>query len=41
VLNLLKVHQADWMLVVATRFEHIANQFNHTILLNQQDGELA
>jgi hypothetical protein len=29
------------MLVVATRFEHIANQFNHTILLNQQDGELA
>ncbi len=41
VLNLLKAHQADWMLVVATRFEHIANQFNHTILLNQQDGELA
>lgn len=39
VLNLLKTHQKDWMLMVATRFEHIANQFNHIISLNQQSSE--
>lgn len=39
VLNLLKAHQVDWMLMVSTRFEHIANQFNQTISLNQQNSE--
>jgi ABC-type bacteriocin/lantibiotic exporter with double-glycine peptidase domain len=39
VLNLLKAHQVDWMLMVATRFEHIANQFNQIISLNQQNSE--
>lgn len=39
VLHLLKAHQADWMLMVATRFEHIANQFSHIISLNQQNSE--
>lgn len=36
VLNLLETHKADWMLLVATRFEHIAQKFNKTILLSQQ-----
>jgi ABC-type bacteriocin/lantibiotic exporter with double-glycine peptidase domain len=40
VLKLLKAHQAHWMLIVTTRFEHIADQFNHIISLNQQNGEL-
>lgn len=39
VLNLLKAHQVDWMLMVSTRFEHIANQFNQTISPNQQNSE--
>ena len=40
VLNLLNTHQGDWMLIVTTRFDRIADQFNHSILLNQQNGEL-
>jgi len=36
VLNLLETHKADWMLIVTTRFEHIAQKFNNTILLSQQ-----
>jgi len=39
VFKLLETHQADWMLMVATRFEHIANKFNHTISLNPHKSE--
>lgn len=39
VFKLLETHQADWMLMVATRFEHIAGKFNHTISLNPQKNE--
>lgn len=39
VLKLLETHKADWMLMVATRFEHIAQKFNHTISLNPQKSE--
>jgi ABC-type bacteriocin/lantibiotic exporter with double-glycine peptidase domain len=39
VINLLEKHKADWMLMVTTRFEHIAQKFNNTISLNQQKSE--
>ncbi|MDP1596247.1 MAG: ATP-binding cassette domain-containing protein [Methylotenera sp.] len=39
VLRLLKAHHAYWMLIVATRFEHIAHQFDHAISLTQQNSE--
>lgn len=39
VLNLLATHKADWMLMVATRFEHIAQQFNNIISLSQHKSE--
>lgn len=41
VLKLLKAHHADWMLIVATRFEHIANQFDHTLSLTHRNSEQA
>ena len=39
VLNLLSVHKADWMLMVTTRFEHIAEKFNSTLVLKQLTGK--
>lgn len=39
VLNLFETYKADWMLMVTTRFEHIANKFDNTISLNQQKSE--
>lgn len=39
VLNLLKLHQSEWMLLVTTRFEDIANRFNRTIALTLQNGD--
>lgn len=39
VLVLLELHKAEWMLLVTTRFEHIAQKFNNTISLCQQNSE--
>ena len=39
VLSLLSVHKADWMLMVTTRFEHIAEKFNSTLVLKQLTGK--
>lgn len=41
VLSLLISHKANWMLLVTTRFEHIAQHFNHIVSLNQQNSESA
>lgn len=35
VLNLLKRQQAQWMLIVTTQFQHIAQQFQHVITLGE------
>lgn len=39
VLSLLSQHKADWMLMVTTRFEHIADKFNSTLVLKQLTGK--
>lgn len=39
VLSLLSVHKADWMLMVTTRFENIAEKFNSTLVLKQLTGK--
>lgn len=39
VLSLLSVHKTDWMLMVTTRFEHIAEKFNSTLVLKQLTGK--
>lgn len=36
VIQLLAKHKQDWMLIVTTRFEHIASQFETTLMLPQQ-----
>lgn len=38
VLSLLSVHKADWMLMVTTRFELIADKFDSTLVLKQLNG---
>ena len=38
VLSLLSVHKADWMLMVTTRFELIADKFDSTLVLKQLTG---
>lgn len=39
VLRLLKREQAQWMLIVTTRFEHIAQQFQQVIALGSHEGQ--
>jgi len=38
VLTLFNSHQSDWMLIVTTRFKHIAEKFGSTLHLTQQQG---
>ena len=38
VLTLFNSHQSDWMLIVTTRFKHIAEKFGTTLHLTQQQG---
>jgi len=39
VLTLLKRHQSQWMLIVTTRFAHIAQQFQQVITLDSHRGQ--
>lgn len=39
VLTLLKRHQSQWMLIVTTRFPHIAQQFQQVMTLDSQRGQ--
>lgn len=39
VLTLLKRHQQDWMLIVTTRFQHIAQQFQQMLTLDKQRSQ--
>jgi putative ABC transport system ATP-binding protein len=39
VLTLLKRHEANWMLIVTTRFKHIAQQFEQVLTLENINGQ--
>lgn len=39
VLTLLKRYEADWMLIVTTRFKHIAQQFQQVMVLETANGK--
>ncbi|MES2502819.1 MAG: ABC transporter, partial [Pseudomonadota bacterium] len=39
VLSLLNLHKADWMVMVTTRFKHIADKFDSTLQLTSKNGE--
>lgn len=41
VMNMFKQHQEEWMLIVTTRFEHIAKRFDKTVNLNQVEQQHA
>jgi hypothetical protein len=41
VMNMFKQHQEEWMLIVTTRFEHIAKRFDKTVNLNQVEQQNA
>ena len=41
VMNMFKQHQEEWMLIVSTRFEHIAKRFDKTVNLNQVEQQNA
>jgi putative ABC transport system ATP-binding protein len=41
VINMFKQHQEEWMLIVTTRFEHIAKRFDKTVNLNQVEHQHA
>jgi ABC-type bacteriocin/lantibiotic exporter with double-glycine peptidase domain len=41
VMNMFKQHQEEWMLIVTTRFEHIAKRFEKTVNLNQVEQQHA
>jgi ABC-type bacteriocin/lantibiotic exporter with double-glycine peptidase domain len=39
VLSLLNLYKADWMVLVTTRFKHIADKFDGTLQLTSKNGE--
>ena len=41
VMQMFKQHQHEWMLIVTTRFEHIAKRFNKTLNLNEVEQQHA
>jgi hypothetical protein len=39
VMHMFKQHQQDWMLIVTTRFAHIAKRFDQTLDLNDPESK--